>query len=244
MSLAEADVAGLKYFRVTSGKLAGVPVDISRTGYTGDLGYEVWMPWKRAGDVWDALMKAGRAYDIRPTGMLALDVARIEAGLLLIDVDFHSVKKALIASQQYTPFEMGLDRLVNADKARFVGQRALAREAKDGPARRVVGLEVSWPEVEALHEAVGLPPGVPSTASRVAVPVYNDYGAQVGKATSTTWSPTLKKLIALATVQRGFYEPGTQLQLEVTIEAVRHSVSATVVKTPFFSPPRKTGKIC
>jgi aminomethyltransferase len=241
-SIAEADVASLGYFRVTSGTIAGVPVDISRTGYTGDLGYEIWIPWGDALRVWDALTGAGRSFDVRPTGMLALDVARIEAGLLLIDVDFHSSKKALIASQKYTPHEMGLDRLVSEGKGPFVGRAPLAAERKAGPARRIVGLEIAWPEVEALFEKVGLPPQIPAAASRVAVPVYRD-GRQVGKATSTTWSPTLKKMIALATVARGAYEPGARLELELTVEAVRHRVSAVVAKTPFFNPERKTAKI-
>ena len=238
-AVAEADVANLKYFRVTSGKIAGVPVDISRTGYTGDLGYEIWMPWNEAGKIWDVLMEKGRAFDIHPAGMLALDVARIEAGLLLIDVDFHGSKKALIESQKYSPFEMGLGRLVHLDKARFVGKGALAKEARAGSARQVVGLEVLWTAVEELFDRVGLPPQVPAAASRVAVPVYAE-GDQVGKATSTTWSPTLKKLIALATVARDHVGPGTRLEVEITVEAVRHRVPATVVPTPFFNPKRKT----
>jgi aminomethyltransferase len=174
--------------------------------------------------------------------MLALDVARIEAGLLLIDVDFRSSKKALIESQKYSPLEMGLGRLVNLDKARFVGQEALRQEHRKGPAREVVGLEVDWPEVEAIHEKLALPPQVPAAASRVAVPVYRR-GAQVGRATSTTWSPTLKKLIALATIDRPHCAVGTRLEMEYTVEAVRHQVGANVVKTPFFNPPRKTGKL-
>ncbi len=235
----EADIATLKYFRVTAARIAGVPVEISRTGYTGDLGYEIWVASDQALNVWDALIKAGRAFDIQPAGMLALDVARIEAGLLLIDVDFNSSKKALIEEQKYSPFEMGLGRLVNLDKNRFVGQAALIAERKRGQAREIVGLEIDWPEVERLYEAVGLPPAVSPVASRVAVPVFKD-GNQVGKATSSTWSPTLKKLIALATVKREYTRPGTQLQFEITIEAVRHRVPAAVVKTPFFNPKRKT----
>ena len=234
-----AEIELLKYFRVTSANIAGVPVDISRTGYTGDLGYEVWVAADDALKVWDALIEAGRAFDIHPAGMLALDVARIEAGLLLIDVDFNSSKKALIEDQEYTPFEMGLGRLVHLDKNRFVGQSALVAEHKRGQAREIVGLEINWPEVEALYEAVGLPPAVSPIASRVAVPVFKN-GDQVGKATSSTWSPTLKKMIALATVKREYTKPGTQLKFEITVEAVRHRVGATVVQTPFFNPKRKT----
>jgi aminomethyltransferase len=171
--------------------------------------------------------------------MLALDVARIEAGLPLIEVDFFSSKKALIPSQLYTPFEMGLGRLVSLDKARFVGRAALAAEAARGPARQVVGLELDWTEVEKLYEAVGLPPAVGATASRVPVPVFGS-GRQIGRATSTTWSPVLKKMIALATVAAGHTQPGTQLEMEVTVEAVRYRVPAVVRETPFFNPKRKT----
>ena len=235
----DADIENLKYFRVTSGTLASVPVDISRTGYTGDLGYEVWIPAEHAIKVWDALMEHGKAFDIHAAGMLALDVSRIEAGLLLIDIDFNSSKKALIDEQKYSPFEMGLGRLVNLDKNRFVGQKALIEEQKRGHAREIVGLEIDWPQVESLYEAVGLPPSISPIASRVAVPVFKE-GNQVGKATSSTWSPTLKKMIALATVKREFTRPGTRLQFEITVEAVRHQVRATVVKTPFFNPKRKT----
>ena len=237
--ITDGDITNLKYFRVTSASIAGIPVDISRTGYTGDLGYEIWMPSEHAVTVWDALMTGGRAFDIHAAGMLALDVARVEAGLLLIDVDFNSSKKALVDEQRYSPFEMGLGRLVNLDKNRFVGQSALIAEKKRGHAREIVGLEIDWPQVESLYEDVGLPPAVSPIASRVAIPVYKE-GVQVGKATTSTWSPTLKKMIALATVRREYAKPGTRLQFEITVEAVRHSVRATVVKTPFFNPKRKT----
>ena len=236
---AEADIDSLKYFRVTAGKIAGVSVDISRTGYTGDLGYEIWIPAEHAVRVWDALMEIGRRYDIRPAGMLALDVARIEAALLLIDVDFFSSKKALIPSQSYTPFELGLGRLVSLDKHRFIGQRALIAAGTEEPVRRVAGLELDWMEVERLHDTVGLPASVGATASRLPVPVYR-FGKQVGKATSTTWSPVLKKMIALATLDRPCYDVGTEVRVEVTVEAVRHRVPARVVPVPFFNPPRKT----
>jgi aminomethyltransferase len=241
-AVADADVTSLKYFRMTRGAIAGVPVDISRTGYTGDLGYEIWMPWDRATAVWDALMLQGRPYDIHPAGMLALDVARVEAGLLLIEVDFNSSKKALIESQKYTPYEMGLGRLVQLDTRPFVGRTPLAEEHRRGPARQIVGLDISWPAIEALYDDIGLAPQVSAAASRVAVPVYK-VGRQVGRATTTTWSPVLKKMIALATVAAPHTAPGTELECEVTVEAVRHRVPATVVKTPFFNPPRKTAPI-
>jgi len=241
--VADAEIAGLKYFRFTQGTIAGVPVDISRTGYTGDLGYEIWIPWPEAVKVWDAIIEAGREFDVHAAGMLALDVARIEAGLILIEVDYTSSKKALIESQAYSPYEIGLGRLVHLDKEHFVGRSALLAEQKaGGPPRTLVGLEINWTEVEQLYEAVGLAPQAPSTASRVHVPVYSGR-AQAGKATSTTWSPVLKKMIALASVTSGHARPGTALQMELTVEAVRHKVTATVVRLPFFNPPRKTAEI-
>jgi aminomethyltransferase len=235
----DADIGHLKYFRVTKGRIAGAPVEISRTGYTGDLGYEIWMAAADALKVWDALVDQGKAFDIQPTGMLALDVARIEAGLLLIDIDFNSSKKALIAEQKYTPFEMALGRLVNLDKNKFVGQTALMAEQMRGPAKQIVGLEIDWPAVENIYERVGLPPAVSPIASRVAVPVYSN-GTQLGKATSTTWSPTLKKMIGLATLKNEFTKAGSKVEIEITVEAVRHRVPATVTKTPFYNPKHKT----
>lgn len=237
-AVSSADIDRLNYFRVTQATIAGERVDISRTGYTGDLGYEIWMPAAGAVRVWDALMETGKPFDIRPAGMLALDVARVEAGLLLIDVDFFSSKKALIDAQKYTPYEMGLGRLVSLTKGRFVGQKRLQEEHRNGPVRQVVGLELDWSGVEQIYEKLGLPPAVGATASRLAVPVYRS-GRQIGRATTTTWSPVLKKMIALATIDRPHFVPGTVVQIEVTVEAVRHRVNATVTATPFFNPPRK-----
>jgi len=238
-AVADANIPNLKYFRVTHGKIAGVPVDISRTGYTGDLGYEIWVPWNDAVKVWDKLMTMGKIFDIHPAGMIALDIARIEAGLILIEVDYFSSKKALIDSQRYTPAEIGLGKLVDLKKENFVGRDALAAEAKRGAERALVGLEIDWNEVEAVYEKIGMAPQVPSMASRVAVPVYRG-GRQVGKATSTTWSPTLKKMIALACVGRDHSSPGATLRIEMTVEAERKTVAAKIVPLPFFNPPRKT----
>ena len=105
------------------GKIAGIPVDISRTGYTGDLGYEIWVPWKDAVKVWDALAAKGKQFDLHAAGMLALDVARTEAGLLLIEVDYTSSKKALIPSQKYSPYELGFAKMVHLEKENFIGTR-------------------------------------------------------------------------------------------------------------------------
>jgi len=214
-------------------------VDISRTGYTGDLGYEIWVPWNDAVKVWDAVMEKGKQFDIHAAGMLALDVARVEAGLLLIEVDYTSAKKALIESQKYSPYELGFGKMVHLEKENFIGKAALVRQQKQGVPRQFVGLEIDWPEVEARYEEFGLTPAAPSQASRVAVPVYLGE-KQVGKATTTTWSPVLKKMIALASVDTAHSQIGTKLQLEITIEAMRQQVTAKIVKMPFFNPERKT----
>jgi aminomethyltransferase len=236
--IADADITNLKYFRVTHGKIAGVDVDISRTGYTGDLGYEIWIPWNDAPKVWDALVEAGGEFDLHAAGMLALDVARVEAGLILIEVDYFSSKKALIESQKYSPYEIGLGRLVDLKKEYFIGRAALEEEKRLKPKRLLTGLDINWDDVERLYDAIGLAPQVPGTTSRVPVPVYRG-GLQVGKATSTTWSPTLKKMIALASIKREHAEAGTELQMELTVEAVRHKVRATTRELPFFNPARK-----
>jgi aminomethyltransferase len=236
---AQADIANLKYFRMTQGTINGVPVDISRTGYTGDLGYEIWVPWNDAVKVWDALAEKGKAFDLHAAGMLALDVARVEAGLLLIEVDYSSAKKALIASQKYSPYELGFGKMVHLNKENFIGKAALAQDEKNGVARQFVGLEIDWTEVEERYEKFGLTPAAPSQASRVAVPLYVG-DKQVGKATSTTWSPVLKKMIALGSVETAHAEIGNKLQLEITIEAIHQKVTAKVVKIPFFNPARKT----
>ena len=238
-SVAEAGIENLKYFRKTSGRIGGVAVDISRTGYTGDLGYEIWIAWSDAVKVWDALIEAGRGFDIHPAGMLALDVARIEAGLILADVDYISSKKALIASQKYSPAEVGLGKLVHYEKENFIGREALLKEKKTGPKRTLVGLEIEWNDVEKLFDRAGLAPQAPAIASRVHVPVYRGR-EQVGKATSTTWSPVLKQLIALASVESQHAQAGTRLQMEMTVEAVRYRCAARVRQLPFFNPPRKT----
>src|SRR5262249_41949031 len=131
-AVADADIPNLKDFRVTRGKIAGVTGDISRTGYTADLRYEISEAWKDAVKVWDALTEKGKAFDLHPAGMLALDVARVEAGLLLIEVDYISSKKALIPSQKYSPYELGFGRMVHLDKENFVGKEALVRDQKQG----------------------------------------------------------------------------------------------------------------
>jgi putative nucleotidyltransferase with HDIG domain len=181
----------------------------------------------------------GKQFDLHAAGMLALDVARVEAGLLLIEVDYISSKKALIASQKYSPYELGFGKMVHLDKENFIGKRALEKDAKNGVPRQLVGLVVDWTDVEQLYERYGLTPAAPTQASRVPVPVYAG-DRQVGKATTTTWSPTLKKMIALATLETEYSKPGTDLQMEITIEAIRLKTNVKVATLPFFNPARKT----
>ena len=234
-----ADLASLPYFGLTEGSVGPVPVTITRTGYTGDLGYELWVRPGHALVLWDALMETGRGYGLAPAGLDALDVARIEAGLLLKEVDYVSAWTALIESRKSSPYEAGLGWAVQPCPGRdFVGSKALAREAAKPSQWAFAGLEVDWPRIEQRFASVGLPPLVAGRASREPVPIFAA-GTQVGFVTSSTFSPILKKYIALATIQRDFAQPGRRLDFELTVEFVRHEVPATVVKTPFFDPARK-----
>ncbi|HEX2089669.1 MAG TPA: aminomethyltransferase family protein [Actinomycetota bacterium] len=233
-------LADLRYFRLRSARIGNVPIDITRTGYTGDLGYEVWVAADQAVRVWDALIEAGQAYAIRPAGLLALDVVRVEAGLILLEVDYTSSRQALIPEQSYSPFELGiLGQLVALDKESFIGKEALVAERRaGGPERRLVGLAIGWEGIERVYAAQDLPPTFSPMTSREHVPVFGRY-RQIGRATSTAWSPTLKHAIALASVRNEHAEPGTRVAMEWTVEGRRGRVSATVVPLPFFDPPRK-----
>lgn len=231
--------ADLRYFRRRAGRIGKVAIDVSRTGYTGDLGYEVWMPADSAVTVWDSLMEAGGAYGIRPAGMLALDVVRLEAGLILLEVDYTSARHALNPEQHYSPFEIGLGRLVDFDKGDFVGRLALERErAAGGPARRLVGLQLDWYDIEGLYTAQGLPPAISPAVDRSPVPVFSG-GSQVGRVTSLGWSPILKQALALGSVPPRYEAPGSKLTVEWTVQGRRGRVGATVVKLPFLDLPRK-----
>lgn len=235
----ESPVDGLKYFRLMKNKLGGVAVTISRTGYTGDLGYEIWMDAKDAIKVWDALMQAGHDYGILPVGILALDMARVEAGLFMLDVDYTSAGHAWIEAQKSSPFELGLDWTVNLDKpGYFVGRRALEREKKEGSEWKLVGIEIDWVGMEQLYAEVGMPPQIPGTAIRASMPIMVG-NVQVGYASTASWSPLLKKYIALAHLQKPYYEIGTDVRMEITVEHHRKHAPAKVVKLPFYEPEWK-----
>lgn len=235
----DAAVDGLKYFRLMQNNIDGIPVTISRTGYTGDLGYEIWLDAKDALPVWDALMAAGHDYGITPVGILAMDMARVEAGLFMLEVDYTSTSHAWIEAQKSSPFELGLDWTVALDKpGYFVGRRALEREKREGPAWRLMGLEIEWTGMERLFAEVGLPPQIPGMAIRASLPVLVG-GAQVGYASTASWSPLLKKYIALAHLQKPYYELGTDVRMEITVEHHRQHAPARVVKLPFYEPEWK-----
>jgi aminomethyltransferase len=235
--------ADLGYFRRRGALLKvgrrKVPVDVSRTGYTGDLGYELWVDAGQAVALWEALWAAGQDHAIRPAGMLALDVVRLEAGLILLEVDYTSARHAMNPEQNYSPAEIGLGRLVTFDKADFVGRLALEREARaGGPARRLVGLELDWYGIEGLFSAQGLPPAISPVVDRSPRPVFVG-GRQVGRATSVGWSPVLKQAIALASVPPAHEPPGSKVDVEWTVEGRRGRVPATVVELPFLDLERK-----
>ena len=232
-------VEKLRFFRAMDAKIGGVPVGITRTGYTGDLGYEVWVARDDALAVCDRLIEIGRDYRLEPAGLDAMDVTRVEAGFVLCGVDYFAAHHCLIDSRKSSPYEIGLGWAVNLDREPFVGQHALRAERERGPVWTLVGLEYDWDDYEALFERHGLPPQVPSGAWRDAVPVYDERQRQIGQATSGAWSPLMKQNVALATLKSAHGEPGTRVRVEVTAEYERHTIGATVVRTPFFDPPRK-----
>ena len=238
VELAGAAVRSLKYFHLVDATIGGVPVTVSRTGYTGDLGYELWVEAIHAERLWDALIAVGGRYGIVPAGIWALDLARIEAGLLMNEVDYVSARHALIEGQKSYPFELNLGWTVSKTKGPFVGKHSLEAERARGPAWQFVGLEVEWDSLEQLYAEVGLPPRLPTVAWRTSVPVYVG-GRQVGYATSGCWSPLLKKYIALAHLESAQSTPGTRVAMEVTVEHRRKRADARVAVTPFYNPERK-----
>jgi aminomethyltransferase len=231
-------IEGLKYFRLMASEIAGIPMTITRTGYTGDLGFELWVSNDHAEPMWDALVAAGADYGLVPCGLLALDIARIEAGLILQDVDYVSANHAVIEMQLSSPFELNLGWAVSKGKRPYTGQRALEAERARGASWSFVGLDVEWASLEALYAAVRLPPRLPAAAWRTSVPVYRA-DAQVGYATSGCWSPLLKKYLALAHLEMPHGVVGREVEIEVTVEHRRRRAAARVVKLPFYDPERK-----
>jgi aminomethyltransferase len=221
-------------------EIGGVAVDVTRTGYTGDRGYELWMTADEALPVWDELFDVGERYGIFPVGINAMDVARVEAGLILIEAEYTSARHAVAPEQQYSPFELGFDPLVDLGKAtKFTGRRALrAEHAAGGPERRLVGLELDWSGIEGMFAKHGLAPAISPFVHRAPVPVYKE-GKQVGRATSITWGTTIKKMVGFGSVDERHSKPGTRLSVEWTVEGERGKVAATVVPLPFLDLERK-----
>jgi aminomethyltransferase len=235
-----ADLGRLKFFRLSPAEFeGGFDGLVSRTGYTGDLGYEVWVDPKDALPLWDLLVSAGKPFGLEPAGLDAMDVTRIEAGYILSGVDYFCALRTLIDSRKASPYELALGWTVNLERDPFIGQAALKREQTSGPPRVFVGLDIDWDEMAALFRRHGLPPEVHFGGWRDPRPVYDQGGAFIGQATSGAWSPLLKKNLALATVRAEAGELGHKIRFEVTVEYERKAVSATVVKKPFFDPERK-----
>ena len=235
----DADMDALRFFWLSRAVFDGFEAVITRTGYSGDLGYEIWTDNAHALGLWDALMSAGRPFGIAPTGLDALDVCRIEAGFIMNGVDYFSANQCLIETRMSTPYESGLGWTVNLDREPFNGQASLRAEKQRGPARKFVGLDIDWDDFEALHAQYDLPPEIRTEAWRDPVPVYTTGGKQVGQATSGAWSPLLKRNLALATIASSHADVGRELRIEATVEFTRHRIKATVVKKPFFDVPRK-----
>ncbi len=240
-TMCDANLDNLKFFWTTDAKGHGFEFKISRTGYTGDLGYELWIPNENALKLFDAVWDAGVQYNIRMTGIAAMDIARIEAGLVMNGVDYHSSLHALIPDQMSTPYELGLGWTVNLDREPFMGQRALRNEKERGSRWAMVGMDMNWPDFEALYKKHGLPPHTEAGAWRKSVPIYHKTSnkKQIGYATSGTWSPTLKKNIALATIEVEHAKIGDEVNFEVIVEHQRKTVRALVCKPQFFNPKRK-----
>ena len=235
----------LKFFSTIKTTIEKNEVFISRTGYTGDLGYEIWMENKNALAIWDSIMNAGKNYNIRPAGLDALDMTRIEAGLILKDVDYYNALYTLIEGRMSSPYEITLGWTVNLNRQTFNGQQALMSEKMKGSNWVIVGLDIDWPELEEIYASYALPPEIESHAWRDSIPLYTDKTKQIqiGYATSGTWSPVLKKNIALATIEKRYESIGSKIQIELTVEHIRHTITATICNHQFYNPERKTSVI-
>ena len=233
-----APLNSLPYYYLTYGETRRFPFTITRTGYTGDLGYELWVEAQHAESLWDQLMEIGQDYGLSPAGLAALDMARVEAGLLLIDVDYISAHRALIDSQLSSPFELGLGWTVDLDGADFIGKQALVEEKRRGSAWAFVGLEFDWLELEHIFNAVDLPPQVAGRATRDPIPIYK-WGDQIGQVTSRVFSPIQKKYIGLGNIASKAAKLGEMVDVEVTVEYTRQRTRAKLIKPQFYNPRHK-----
>jgi len=237
-------VADLPFFGITTGKIAGAPVIVSRTGYTGDLGYEVWAQTPDALAVWDTLWEASDGHGVLPYGLAALYMLRIEAGLLLLGKDFDSSRFAFNDAHRSTPLELGwswmFKGLTDDDRA-FIGRRALEREIAEKTSRwRMSGLVVDWQDYDRVYGDAGLIPPKEHAPVHEDWMVYNGDGSRVGYTTSFMYSPVLQRHIALARVRPDLAAVGTRVHLEFTVDHHYEKVAAHVARLPLFNPPRKT----
>ncbi len=236
--------ATIPYFGLTSGKIAGSPVTVSRTGYSGDLGFEIWIETPDALKVWDTVWDAVEGHGVLPFGLDALEMLRIEAGLLLLDVDFGSSRFAWTDEDRSTPFEIGLGwmlrDLANDDRA-FIGRRALERELADATSRwRFTGLVLDWEDYDRIYNGAGLIPPKDHTPIVEELFVYDDEIRQVGYSTSFMYSPMLQRHIAMARVRPDLAKPGSEVRLEVDVNHKYEYVKARTARMPLYNPARKT----
>ena len=244
------DVSKLDYFDVMRAKSGNAEMIVSRTGFTGDLGYEFWIPAKKATSVYEAITEAGAGYNLIPIGSTALKMSRVEAGLLLIDVDFHNAKHAWVAAQKETPIELGwswMFRGLAKDERNFVGRAAIETELRNKCSRwKTVGLSVDWHEFERVHAEAGVPAPKHEHYHEGTMSIYRrndklwDYA---GYATSFIFSSLLKRPIAIAKLPPELTKPGTEVDLEVPVIKKPVNVLARVSKMPFFNPSRKNANV-
>ena len=238
------DLPPLEFFQLSAAKLGSVPVTISRTGYTGDLGFEIFVRADDALECLDAVLDAGAGHGLRPFGEDALLMARIEAGLVLIDVDFTSSRLAFTDHERVTPKELGFGwmlRGIQDDDRPFIGRNAIRKELADKTSRwSMVGLVLDWRHYARLYTEVGLLPPKDENPVPYESMLYDDDGQRIGYATSMMYSPVLQRHIALARVRPDFATTGSHVNVEITINHEYRTVNAEVARLPLFRPDRKT----
>jgi aminomethyltransferase len=238
------DVNGLAFFDLCSTKIGTAPVTLSRTGYTGDLGFEIFVGADDALPVLDAVIDAGAGRGLRPFGEDALLMTRIEAGLVLIDVEFSSSRLAYNDNERITPRELGFGwmlRGIDAADRPFIGRAALRKELAEKTSRWLtVGLSVDWQQFDRLHTEAGLLTPKDETPLSYESMLYDDEGDRIGYATGLMYSPMLQRHIAMARVRPDLASPGSRVNLEITIDHRYRTVAAEVARLPLFNPTRKT----